>query len=173
MDTILQLVSQINSPAIQDKLIFVKIPFILVGVLFAAMIIFGMFGTSWRHFSFFVDIGEFVSFRPYGFRKIGKKRWREIVRRVETGNETQYKLAVMEANTLLDDALKKLNIRGETLDDRLGNLSPMMVPNLADLQEVQRIRNNIVYDPSYRLSLLEAKKLLERYEIAFRALDLI
>ena len=176
MENLQEILTIINAPEIQAKLLPLKILSILFAIFVIVIIYIGAFRTKapgWLTFSVFADITTFLTYRPFGFRKIGKRKWGKITARLQTGSEAEYKLAVMEANTMLDDLLKKMRIRGDTIDERLQNTSEIIFPNLEELQEFQRIRNNIVYDPDYRLSSVDARKILEGYEKAFRALDLI
>jgi hypothetical protein len=45
------------------------------------------------------------------------------------------------------------------------------LPNVEEVWEAHKIRNNIVHDPDYRLSLDEAKRALEIYEKALTDLQ--
>ena len=105
----------------------------------------------------------------YGYRKITKK-WAKIIRRLETGSESEFKLAVIEANDMLDTKLKTLGYEGKNLEERLKKISPVVLPNFEAIKETIEIRNNIVRNPDYILSLDEARKTLAIYEQALRDL---
>jgi len=72
---------------------------------------------------------------------------------------------------MLDDILKRMGYSGETLGERLNKLTIASLPNLEEAKEAHKIRNNIVHDPDYRLSLDEAKKTIETYERALTDLQ--
>ena len=113
------------------------------------------------------DIKEYLTFRHYGLPRI-EKEWVKIRERLEIGTESEAKLAIFEAEALLDDILKKEGFLGKTLDERLEKLSFDIISNLTDVREAHKVRFNIIHDPSYRLDIKEAKKLLDIYE---KALD--
>jgi hypothetical protein len=113
------------------------------------------------------DLFEFLTYRPYGLRRI-EKQWIKIMEKLETGKEAEYKLAVIEADSMLDNILEKMGYSGENLRDRLKHLTQATIPNLDTLLEAHKIRNNIVHDPDYRLSLEETKKVLAIYEKTFQ-----
>ncbi|TSD04332.1 MAG: hypothetical protein Greene071421_168 [Parcubacteria group bacterium Greene0714_21] len=92
---------------------------------------------------------------------------------METAQEAEYKLAVIEADAMLDDALKRMAFPGATVDERLQNLSAAIVANVEEVQKAHALRNNVVHDPNFRLSLDEARKTLSTFEKAFQSLDLI
>lgn len=163
---------EFNSSELHAKLLFLKIPFLIVGFLLFSMIVYTIVKSSWIRFSIFADVREFFAYRPYGFPKVGRK-WRRIMARLETGNEAEYKLCIMEADAMLDELLKNMKIGGKTIEDRLLMLNRIVIPNIEELRNSHRVRNNIVYDPDYRLTLAEARRTLEEYEKAFRTLDLL
>ncbi|MEK7062356.1 MAG: hypothetical protein AAB940_01335, partial [Patescibacteria group bacterium] len=57
---------------------------------------------------------------------------------------------------------------GNTLADRLSHLTSATLPNISELSAAHTIRNNIVHDPDYRLTLDEARKTLETYQKALQ-----
>ncbi len=116
------------------------------------------------------DWAEFLTFRPFGAVKI-EKGWLKIKARVDTGLESEYKLAVMEGDIMLDDILKKMGYHGETLGERLNSLTIATLPNIERIKEAHQTRNNIIHDPDYRLSLDETRKVLDVFEQAFRDLE--
>ena len=121
--------------------------------------VFVLLRTMWIKFAFVFDFTEFFTFRPYGLRKIAGK-WQKVQRRLETANEAEYKLAIIEADGMLNDILLRMNFRGETLGDRLKTLTSTIIPNLDDVWKAHQTRNNVVHDPDYRLTLQEAQKTL-------------
>jgi len=149
---ILELLSKINSPELQATLLWIKIPFLLVVALFVIVIIISLTRSSYLKLSLFGDAVEVLTYRPYGFPKM-RRRWQRVMRRLDTGNESEYKLAIIEADGLLDDMLKKMNLRGETMDDRIQKVTSLMIANVDELKTAHLVRNSIVYDPDYRLSV--------------------
>lgn len=152
-----------NNPAFFTFLSALKIIFMLISAFFIAMIIFTFFRTTWFRRLTVWDWREFTTYRPYGVRKL-EKQWQKIKLRLETAAESEYKLAIIEADSMLDDILKRMGIGGESLGERFEKINTVTLPNLSEAQEAHKIRNNIVHDPDYRLSLDEAKKTLAIYE---------
>jgi hypothetical protein len=70
----------------------------------------------------------------------------------------------MEADSLLDDILKSMGITGETLGEKLEKIADATLPNISQIIEVRKVRNNIVHDPGYKLTLDEARSAIEAYE---------
>ena len=170
-EQLFEIVSRINSPEIQTWLIWIKLPMIFATLFFITVIIISLIRTPYLQLSNFGTAVEFITYRPYGMPKM-KRRWQRIARRLDAGSEAEYKLAIIEADTLLDEMLQKMRLKGDTVEERLAKVTSLMIPNLEDLQNAHGIRSNIVYDPDYRLSLMEARRVLGIYEMTFENLDL-
>ncbi len=161
-----------NQPAVQAMLTNLKILFVAfaLGLLVFNIII--LFRTNWLRFRFLEDIFEFFTYQPYGTKRL-LKEWNKIKGRLDVGSEAEYKLAVIEADSALDEILKKMAYAGDTLGEKLSKISPAVIPNIEELQEAHKIRNNIVHDPDYRLNLNEAKKAISMYEKSLTELGAI
>ena len=172
MEKLLETLSLLNNSGIQQSLLPLKLIFGLVAVLFIVFSVFVLVRSAWVKFLFLFDYTEFFTFRPYGLRRVVKK-WQKIQQRLETANEGEYKLAVIEIDGMLSDILLRMGFKGETLGDRLEIVTSAIIPNLQDLIQAHQVRNNVVHDPDYKLTLQEAQKTLEIYQVAFTNLDLI
>lgn len=161
-----------TSPEIQRILLIAKLAFMAISFVLVGMIIFFLSRTHYLEWLFIQDAAQFFTMRPLGAYKI-TKQWNKIVGRLEAGSEPDYKLAVIEADDMLESSLKKMGYDGQTLEEKLGKLSSATLKNIDQLYEVHRLRNNIVHDPDYRLTLDEAKKSMDVYAQAFRNLQIL
>ena len=166
----IDIISFIISPPPSTILVISKLVFTLVSLFLTVGLIFFLIKNDWLNFVIFQDSAEFITFRPFGIKKIVKV-WDKITARLDTGLESEYKLAVTEADDMMDDILKRMSITGETLGEKLKNLTSATLPNIEEIIESHQVRNNIVHNPDYELSLDEAKKLLAVYEKAFQNLQ--
>jgi len=160
----------ITSPTFSGFLLILKISFIVFALVCLAGIIYFVAKSSWLKYRLVQDLVEFFTYRAYGVRKI-VKQWVKIKGRLETGLESEYKLAVIEADSLLDEILKRMGYGGETLGEKLKNITSVILPNLEQIWQAHKIRNNIIHDPDYRLNLDEAKRSIAIYEKALTDLD--
>ncbi len=162
---------KINSPELQAKLFWIKIPFFLVIGLFIAIIIIALTRTPYINLSMVGDAVELATFRPFGFPKV-RRRWQKIMQRLDADDESEHKLAIIEADALLDEMLKRMKLAGDTVDDRLGKVNSLMIPSIEELKIAHQKRNSIVYDVDYRLNLQETRRVLLAYQKALEDLDL-
>jgi len=166
------IISFLTSAEVQDKLLPTKIAFLVVSAVFLGIIVFVLLRTHYLEWLFIQDLVQFFSMKTYGTKKINRQ-WQRVLRRLDTGLESEYKLAVLEADRMLDNSLKKMGYTGATLEERLGKLTSVTLPNIEELQQTRNVRGNILHDPDYRLELSEARKILKVYDEAFRDLQIL
>jgi hypothetical protein len=99
------------------------------------------------------------------------ERWKNI-RQTATQGQMGAKLAVMEADTLLDSALKSMLMPGTTLGERL-KMACYKYPKLKDVWWAHKIRNQLVHEASFQLSGRMANQALDEFEKAFKILNLL
>ena len=167
-----ELIISISDPRIQAVILPIKIAFIITGFAFLAFIVWAFFHTNWKNFKFMYDLTEFLSYRAYGYSRI-TRQWERVKDRLQTPNEAEYKLAIMEADDVLGSLLVRIGFSQPTVAERLKNVTEAIIPNIQEVTKAHAVRNNIVHDPDYHLTLEETRKILTIYEDTFRALDLI
>lgn len=155
----------ISSPQLQDYLFPVKLVFACFAMFFLAFVIYFMINSSWLQYKFLEDVTEFFSWKAYGTRE-QMKRWSKIKKRMETGAESDYKLAVIEADDFFAEVLDNAGYEGETFEETLKKAGKIIEPVLNDIMQARKTRDSIVYEPGYKLTAEQAKKALEIYESA-------
>lgn len=125
--------------------------------------------TFWKRL-FIWDLMEVLTFRAY---KLGEhsRKWRKIISRLENKSEPEAKLAILEADALLDEVLKKSGYPGQTLAEKLEKITTDTLPNLEELKKARQVRENIISDPAYKLDLEKAKEVLKVYEKSLTLLE--
>ena len=165
-----QFFSFLDNSLAQSIILVLRIIFIVFSAGMIGFIIFALFKTAWLKRLTIWDWKEFLTYHPYGVRKL-YRQWQKTKLRLETGLESEYKLAIIEGDSVIEDVLKRMGFSGETLGERLANVTEETIPNLPDVVDAHKIRNNIVHDPDYRLTLDDAKKAIEVYEKALTDLQ--
>jgi hypothetical protein len=155
----------IISPPFAGYILTIKIFFISFSSFLFVSIIILLARTNFLPNLVLEDIFEIFTYRPVGARKI-LKQWTKTKGRLETGLESEYKLAVIESDSTLDEVLKKMGYLGDTIGERLEKINVAVLPSVEEVRNAHKIRNNIVHDPDFRLNLDEAKKSIVIYEKA-------
>lgn len=157
-------------PKFSGWLLILKFIFLGFGFFFLGYIIWALVKTSWLKRIFLWDLKEFLSFRPF-YTKIFAPKWKKIEKRLESQIEADFKLAVLEADELLNECLAKIGYSGETLEEKLEKLTEEIISNLKELKKARELRNSIVEDPNLKLTLEETKKFLAIYKKALQDLQ--
>ena len=72
-----------------------------------------MINSSWIQYNFLEDVADFFSWQAYGQRRM-EKQWSRIRKRAESGAESDYKLAIIDADDFLTELLDNRGYEGET-----------------------------------------------------------
>ncbi len=87
---------------------------------------------------------------------------------------SDWKLAVMEADLMLETLMNQLGFKGATLGDKLKAASADKFHNLSAAWEAHTVRNRIAHEgTSFELSQREAKRVIALYEQIFREFGFI
>lgn len=86
-----------------------------------------------------------------------QQQWAELLARVKTPEGMV--LAVVDADKLLDHALKKRHFKGKTMGERLVSAQRMISDNDA-VWYAHKLRNRLVHEPNIKLKKKEAQAAL-------------
>lgn len=98
-------------------------------------------------------------------------RWSEI-RQTSQHGLMGAKLAIIEADTLLDSGLKSLMMPGETLGERL-KVACYKFPKLKNVWWAHKLRNQLAHDSTFQISQSEARRALDEFERALKILNVL
>lgn len=100
-------------------------------------------------------------------RQYFQKKWLELLARVKTPEGMA--LAVIDADKLLDEALKKKGYKGKTMGERLVAAQREMSSN-DGVWYAHKLRNRLVHESNIRLRETEAKNALSGIKQALKDL---
>ncbi len=149
-----------------------QIVFIVLSIVFLGVIIFVLLVSQRLNLRFFEEASEFLSFKPQGSSKL-LKEWKKIEKKLDSGLESEYKLAIIEADMMLDKTLERIGHSEKTIEEKLEKTTSSELENIDEIKEARKTRNNVVYDPDYQLTLEKARETLKVYERTFRNLSAI
>lgn len=101
------------------------------------------------------------------------EEWQKILAKSASENESDRKVALIAADTLIEKILALAGYSGENLGEKLKNIEPSDLDSLQDLWEAHKIRNRIAHEADYKLSREDATRALALYEKALRELEYI
>lgn len=157
-------------------LFFKSVGFLISGVGAVATIYFNKLGDA-------VWAAEKARLYPYGISDSSaeesehnptKDKWQEIVKHAESENPANWRLAIIEADIILDDLLSMLKLPGETMGDKLKAIEPSDFLTLDQAWEAHKARNQIAHQGSdFLLSQREARRIVSLYEAVFKEFKII
>jgi hypothetical protein len=102
-----------------------------------------------------------------------RARWDGVLSHLDSPRESDWKVALLEADKLADDALARAGFPGDTFGDRLTNIRPGDLASLDGLWWAHRVRNRLAHEADYFLRYTEARQAVAYFEQALTELRLI
>lgn len=102
-----------------------------------------------------------------------KENWEHIQELIHSSNPSDWNMAVIRADALLEDVLGHLGYQGETMADRLKIIDSHKLPSLNNVWSAHRLRNAIAHDPLEQHTRENLQYAVKTYEQALTELDLM
>src|SRR3989344_4982210 len=97
------------------------------------------------------------------------ERWRQVLRLLFSASPNDWRLAIIEADSMLEDLLGQQGYRGLNLGEKLKSAGEQGFTQLNSAWQAHIARNRIAHEGSiFELSHHEAKRLIAIYEDIFR-----
>ncbi len=104
----------------------------------------------------------------------GNPRWARTLGYLSSDHASDWRLAIIEADAMLEDLLNQMGFKGESLGDKLKSATQETFRGLSSAWEVHTIRNRIAHEgAAYEVSKPEARRIISIYEQIFRGYGFI
>jgi hypothetical protein len=104
-----------------------------------------------------------------GVRK--SNRLDDVLAHISSANPNDWKLAIIEADIILDEALKQYGYAGNSLGERLRSISSNQLSTLNEAWEAHKVRNRIAHEGAdFVLTRRIAEDTINRYRRVFNEL---
>ncbi len=143
---------------------------LVIALIFFAGVIYFVVETGW--FSLRVNRFRHIVLQSNISKTHAQESWNRIQGQFYRGGESDLKVAILEADKLLNDALREAGIMGSQLGERLKKTNTGQVPNLNELWQAHKLRNQIAHEPNFKLKRDLAERALGIYEIALTNLGI-
>ncbi len=101
-------------------------------------------------------------------------RLQDVLTHSTSDNPNDWKLAIIEADIILEEALKQKGFPGASLGERLKNVSVQQLNTLQDAWEAHKVRNRIAHDGAdFVLTRRIAQDTIARYQRVFAELGVL
>lgn len=81
----------------------------------------------------------------YGEKRHADSPWMKIKNNLNSNNPNDWKLAIIEADILLDNTLIEQGYAGTSLGERLKSIAPSQLATLRDAWDAHMVRNKIAH----------------------------
>lgn len=148
----------------------------IIAIIFSVFFALGIIILFFKARAFFKE-SWLMSFRGIDIpqTKPGKirRKWHMIEKRLNSRDETNYKMAVIEADKLLDRLLELAGYSGKSMGERLKQLTPAQISNLDAIWRAHKLRNNIVHDIDRKIKYNNACQAIEAFKKALEELEVL
>jgi hypothetical protein len=101
-------------------------------------------------------------------------RWKYVLSLIESPSESDWRMAIIEADSMMDELLIEKGFSGDTLGERLKNARGDAFMTIDNAWAAHEVRNRIAHSGSdYSLSQLESRRVMRLYETVFEEFGLL
>jgi hypothetical protein len=101
-------------------------------------------------------------------------KWHYILTLTESPNESDWRVAIMESDAMLEELLKDKGVPGETVAELLESARSDGYAHIQDVWDAHLIRNQIAHQGSeFPLSQIETRRVMKMYQNFFEELGII
>lgn len=175
--TLAELINATGSPWIFTVIFVLKI----ASFIFSAILAWAIISTYRKYMKVYGEMHK--PLHPpkeivYGVAQTAEKyvnpKWAKVLEHVNSQNPADWKLAILEADIILDQMLDKMGYHGATMGDKLKSIEPSDFTNLQEAWEAHKVRNSIAHQGSdYEVSKPEAERVIRLFKKVFEEFEFI
>ena len=111
---------------------------------------------------------------PKDVEPVRNERWEKVMEHVSSEHPSDWRIAIMEADILLDEVITRIGYQGDTLGEKLKQVARGDMVSLDSAWEAHKIRNQIAHEGGdYILTKREAARVIELYRTVFNEFNVI
>lgn len=101
-------------------------------------------------------------------------KWNKVRQHIDSENPSDWKLAILEADIILDEMLDKMGYRGETIGEKLKMVEQSDFTTINSAWEAHKIRNSIAHEGSdFLINKREADRVIALFKEVFEEFKFI
>ena len=101
-------------------------------------------------------------------------RWHYVLTLTESPSESDWRVAIIEADTMLEEVLRERGYSGTTMSDLLEAAKTSGLPGVQNAWEAHIVRNQIAHQGSnFSLTQIEGRRVIKMYQNIFEDLQVI
>lgn len=112
--------------------------------------------------------------RDYEEEQKQNPKWKYILKLIEGATESEWRMAIIEADAMLEEVMFEKGYSGETLGDKLKSARGDAFSTLDNAWNAHEVRNKIAHEGSeFTVTQMEARRIIRLYETVFEELGAI
>ncbi len=137
------------------------------------VIIWALIKGPWIYWHISADLSDFLHGGPISQETVFQKKWKKIKKRLSSHSESNWKLAIIEAEEIVEEALSKMGYKGDGIREKLKEVNSAVIPQLSNLISGYDIFINIIADKSYQIKQEEAIKIISNFEEFLKSVEML
>lgn len=164
------LLSKVPLEVIQNFLQSLQGPLAVIGVVFLA----GAFWATLKIWEIHHIVHE--KYGPIHLEEMAAKeklsQWQVVLDHVNSESPAEWKIAILEADDILDEILEDQGYVGETVAEKLKTMSRTKIASYDDIWEAHKVRNEIAHGGAIEMDLSKkmARDTIAKFGNAFKEL---
>lgn len=107
---------------------------------------------------------------PDAEEEFARKTWQDVLQKLESPSASDWNIAIIRADAIVDGILKEMDLPGETMAERLKALDPAKLTSFHELWDAHLLRNRIVHETEQVVSREEARFAVNAFGKALKEL---
>jgi hypothetical protein len=101
-------------------------------------------------------------------------RWHYILTLIESPNESDWRVAIIEADSMLEESLKEKGLSGNTVSELLEGAKESGYRSIQDAWDAHIVRNQIAHQGSdFPISQIEGRRVIKMFQNFFEELRIV
>jgi hypothetical protein len=120
-----------------------------------------------------VKVAVYGSSAPKLKKSKYEKRWEGIKKNVLEGGVSGGKIAVIEADKMMNEILEKIGHKGKDAGEKIASVKPGQLIGAEEAAAAHELSRKIAEDPSFQVGTEELQGAIDGYEKVFRGLEVL
>ncbi len=99
--------------------------------------------------------------------------WDKILKLIGSENPNDWKLAIIEADKILEMVVNTFTVPGDNIGDKLKNIEKSDFTTLDEAWQAHKVRNRIAHEHNFHLGQREARLAIDNFAKVFQEFDFI
>lgn len=162
-----------------EKLVLFWNIYTALSLIASLVLLFGIIYAYMRAAQYAEAANEFIVSAERSYQQLygshtKNSRWEEILGHISTDNPNDWKLAIIEADIMLQETLESAGYAGLTIGDQLKNASPKSFQTLEMAWQAHKVRNKIAHSGTdFVLTKKLAQETITQYKMVFEEFGVV